>query len=1175
MFRTGSVFLLAFALLLAAADQAGARIYLACDVGDCGPLQEGWISLGTCGLYENVGQTAVDIQLIQVGLACSCRGYFDENSGCPDAPCPAEGPLASVEQDFLFGDDQSGPPDADIILVFIELVPGADYRLTSYHNRLDETVTYIQGVQVSGATNVSAPGSIAQNHAIMENPAVVTFTAGTGNVWVRYVAPPGSQVFLNGFILEGGIPDVGFGEQSSAAVESSSTVDIPVRLSDAVGGQVTVDYAVTGGTAVRGDDFVLDDGTLTFAPGQTVAYLGLQVIGDGIDEEDETVELALSNPAGGVEMSTVFRHTHTIEDPRPRIGFVEDGAVSQETESPVIIEVALSHAAAGPVTVDYSVTGGTADRGVDYLLDDGTLTFETGVTLQNIAVEIIDDSLPEDNESVVLALSETPDAKIGRTTYLLVIIDPWAVASFEMFKIDLGCPGQPSTLKDGWTGWEVPGGCDGEPHDGRGISDVAGTGIDAYISLGGDSGGGNLISGSGSPICNTYYTYYSNEPMGAEVELTLSGAGLSAGEYWLYAYHNAPAGGWISSIAATGTGVLQIDDGGSFPIQNTSVDSLLDPSLVKFFTDGSGPVKLTYSAAGPNAVLNAFSLHSTRGPLVATSPSPADGSTGAEADSMLSWEPGHFAVLHDVFLGTDPDEVAAASDPNVPPGMGRVDVNSFDPSGLRLDTTYHWRIDEINPQKADSPWTGRLWSFTTSPCRIVDGFESYADTAAVLAAWTPTGGAALSLDEALSYAGTKSLRLDYDNTQGPSVSEAVMDFGRAVDLTFGGATAVGLFFNASAASTASSAYIAVEDSAGSIAAAYYAGQVGAEYGNWRPWGAPLGDLGAADVTSARKLVIGIEGGSGTINLDLVSLCIPHCLPQFGPAADIDGDCGVDLGDHAAMAADWQASDRLVPPADAGSANLTAWYRFENSADDSSGNGYHGVFFSPSGSVTPKWFAGAVGQSLFSLGDYGVRIASGQGPHPFSSVDSAVTVSFWIKRNADPAAPQHLVLAASDGPAGTVLVGIEADPVAGGMRFVTGPAGTDELIAPAPADWSGRWLHCAFVKDAAAGRKKIYIDGCAAAAAGGMFDGMSGATDATVAMTADFEMALVGWLDELRVYNRALSHEEIVGLMGGGDVFCALDSPANLQPAEPPNPEVIDFGDYAVLAGQWLQQTLWP
>jgi len=37
------------------------------------------------------------------------------------------------------------------------------------------------------------------------------------------------------------------------------------------------------------------------------------------------------------------------------------------------------------------------------------------------------------------------------------------------------------------------------------------------------------------------------------------------------------------------------------------------------------------------------------------------------------------------------------------------------PSGLVADTTYYWRVDEVNEAHPDSPWKGEVWEFTVAP----------------------------------------------------------------------------------------------------------------------------------------------------------------------------------------------------------------------------------------------------------------------------------------------------------------------------------------------------------------------------------------------------------------------------------------------------------------------------
>jgi uncharacterized repeat protein (TIGR01451 family) len=76
-----------------------------------------------------------------------------------------------------------------------------------------------------------------------------------------------------------------------------------VTLSESAAGDVTVDYATVAGTATAGADFTATTGTLTFTGGDTSETVSVPVVGDTLDEPDETYELSLGNPSSGVTVT--------------------------------------------------------------------------------------------------------------------------------------------------------------------------------------------------------------------------------------------------------------------------------------------------------------------------------------------------------------------------------------------------------------------------------------------------------------------------------------------------------------------------------------------------------------------------------------------------------------------------------------------------------------------------------------------------------------------------------------------------------------------------------------------------------------------------------------------------------------------------------------------------------
>ena len=100
-------------------------------------------------------------------------------------------------------------------------------------------------------------------------------------------------------------------------------------------------------------------------------------------------------------------------------------------------------------------------------------------------------------------------------------------------------------------------------------------------------------------------------------------------------------------------------------------------------------------------------------PVQAYNPFPANKAVNVELDTSLSWSAGVNAVSHDVYLGTNFNDVNDATSTN-PLGVliseGQ-DANSYDPNFLRYNRIYYWRIDEVNGQ--GNKTTGDIWVFTT------------------------------------------------------------------------------------------------------------------------------------------------------------------------------------------------------------------------------------------------------------------------------------------------------------------------------------------------------------------------------------------------------------------------------------------------------------------------------
>ncbi len=109
----------------------------------------------------------------------------------------------------------------------------------------------------------------------------------------------------------------------------------------------------------------------------------------------------------------------------------------------------------------------------------------------------------------------------------------------------------------------------------------------------------------------------------------------------------------------------------------------------------------------------------------ASRPNPKDGSLILDTWVNLSWSPGDFAVSHDVYLGDNFDDVNDGAEGTfVGNQAGTFIVAGFPgfayPDGLVPGTTYYWRIDEVNDTEPNSPWKGKVWSFSIAPKTAYD-----------------------------------------------------------------------------------------------------------------------------------------------------------------------------------------------------------------------------------------------------------------------------------------------------------------------------------------------------------------------------------------------------------------------------------------------------------------------
>ncbi|RXQ96090.1 T9SS type A sorting domain-containing protein [Ancylomarina salipaludis] len=281
---------------------------------------------------------------------------------------------------------------------------GTDYTLA------DGTLTIAAG---DASENITISG-IVDDLSIENNETVIVTLSNPTN------ATLGSNIVHSYTITDNDTPpEIAFNLASSAGSESIGSADLQVDLSVAFGLTITVDYTVTGTASGSGVDYILTDGTLTIAAGDASDNITISgIVDDLLDESNETVIVTLSNPTNATLGSNTV-HTYTImdNDATPTVAFNSTSSNGLESVSSADLQVDLSAASGLTVTVDYEVTGMASGSGTDYTLADGTLTIAAGGTSENITIgSIVDDLLDENNETVIVTLSNPTNATLGSNT---------------------------------------------------------------------------------------------------------------------------------------------------------------------------------------------------------------------------------------------------------------------------------------------------------------------------------------------------------------------------------------------------------------------------------------------------------------------------------------------------------------------------------------------------------------------------------------------------------------------------------------------------------------------------------------------------------------------------------------------------------------------------------------
>jgi len=287
-------------------------------------------------------------------------------------------------------------------------------------------------------------------------------------------------------------------------------------------------------------------------------------------------------------------------------------------------------------------------------------------------------------------------------------------------------------------------------------------------------------------------------------------------------------------------------------------------------------------------------------PAKAYWPDPAVDVTGIDyTGTTLSWLAGDGAATHDVYLGTD-----AATLSSSPLSLGQAGL-SCPTGGLDLGTKYYWRVDENN----GTTTIGDVWSFTVTFGITLEDFESYADEAALQAAWVETWGGSL-LETAEVHGGAQAMAFEVENYWGATtVTNSSLSM---TDLTVFGIKAMALWVKGDSTNYAQDISVIISEGTNSGSVPCPAGVYQSD--DWSQVNVDLTDPAFSSVamSAVDSLSIMVDPGTSsppsgdfdTMYVDDIMLYPSRCVAEYGPDCDVTGDCTVDNEDIDVMQGEW-------------------------------------------------------------------------------------------------------------------------------------------------------------------------------------------------------------------------------------------------------------------------------
>jgi hypothetical protein len=199
------------------------------------------------------------------------------------------------------------------------------------------------------------------------------------------------------------VRDVVVAEGNSGTTQATFVV----ALSGPSAQSVSFSFATANGTATAGSDYTATSGgPVTFAPGEVEKPVVVLVIGDTVDETQETFFLDISNVQNAT-VSSSRGNGFINDDDGPTIG-INDVSVTEGNSGTkaATFTLTLSGPSVEAIAIRAITAQGTATESSDYNALNTVVIFQPGTVTRTVDVQIIGDTNLEPNEAFSVNLSD-------------------------------------------------------------------------------------------------------------------------------------------------------------------------------------------------------------------------------------------------------------------------------------------------------------------------------------------------------------------------------------------------------------------------------------------------------------------------------------------------------------------------------------------------------------------------------------------------------------------------------------------------------------------------------------------------------------------------------------------------------------------------------------------------